>query len=171
MLCQNCNKEQATCHYKEIVNGETHEAHLCTSCASQLGYTSIFNWSPVVDFGFGLDNLLSHMASSDFAKLRPSQVCPLCGSTSEDIARTGRVGCAECYETFSNVLNHFITRIHGNTSHSGRIPVGAGGKIRLRRRLDSLKADLRKAVEREEFERAAELRDEIRKLEEEMKSE
>jgi protein arginine kinase activator len=109
------------------------------------------------------------MVSSDFAKLRPSQVCSLCGSTSEDIARTGRVGCAVCYETFSKVLSPYITRIHGNTSHSGRIPVGAGGKIRLRRKLDALKADLRRAVEAEEFERAAVLRDEIKQLEVEMK--
>lgn len=168
MLCQHCNKEQATRHYKQVINGESREAHLCASCASELGYDSIFSWGPA-NFGFGLDGFLSNMFSQNTAfSPELSETCPLCGSTSGDISHTGRVGCAKCYNIFANMLNPFITRIHGNTSHTGRIPAGIGGQFRLRRRIDSLKAELKKAIDTQEFERAAELRDEIKKLEGEM---
>jgi protein arginine kinase activator len=124
-----------------------------------------------LDFGFGLDSFLSNMIGQESSSALPSLACPLCGSTSEDISRTGRVGCAKCYDIFSDMLSPYISRIHGNTSHTGKIPGGAGGRISLRRKLDGLKNDLRKAIDTQEFERAAELRDEIKKLEGEMGNE
>jgi protein arginine kinase activator len=172
MLCQNCNKELATYHYKSTINGETQEMHLCANCASELGYSPLFNWSPV-DFGFNIDNFLSHMVSNDASILRQEQAktCPLCGSKPQDISRTGRVGCAKCYTTFANLLKPFIMRIHGNTTHSGKIPVGAGGLIRARRKLENLRAEIKKAIDAEDYEQAVVLRNEIRKLEEELKNE
>lgn len=168
MLCQHCNKEQATRHYKQVINGETREAHLCTNCASQLGYDSIFSWG-TEPFGFGLDSLLSNMVGqTKSVKPRSAVSCSLCGATAEDISRTGRVGCAECYHIFADMLHPYITRIHGNTKHAGRVPDGAGGQLKLRRKVDSLRADLQKAIDSQEFERAAELRDEIRNLEGEL---
>lgn len=172
MLCQNCNKENATYHYKKTINGDTQEMHLCSSCASELGYSSLFTLNPA-SFGFNIDNFLSHMVSDDTSTLRQArtEVCPLCGSKPEDIARTGRVGCSECYTTFSNILKPYITRIHGNTTHSGKIPAGAGGAIKTRRKLENLRSDIKKAIEAEDYEQAVILRDEIRKLEEGMKNE
>jgi protein arginine kinase activator len=155
-------------HYRQVINGKSSEAHLCPSCAAELGYNTVFQWGPP-NFGFGLDSFLSNMFGPVSA-VGPavSTTCPLCGATSGDISRTGRVGCAECYNVFSSMLSPFISRIHGNTSHTGRIPESIGGKIRYRKKIDSLRAKLQEAVEKQEFERAAELRDEIRKLEGEM---
>ena len=152
MLCQHCNKEQATRHYKQVVNGESHEAHLCAACAAELGYDKVFAWGPA-DFGFGLDSLLSNMVGPAASfKLQSSATCPLCGATSTDISRTGRVGCAECYNIFSDILRPYIHRIHGNTSHVGRVPEGAGGQLKLRRKMDDLRGNLVKAIDAQEFE-------------------
>ena len=172
MLCQNCNKRPATYHYKKTVNDDTQEIHLCSNCASELGYSPLFTWSPV-NFGFNVDNFLSHMVSNDSSTLRQVQTeaCPLCGSRPADISRTGRVGCAECYTAFSGLLRPYITRIHGNTTHSGKFPAGIGGQIKKRRKIESLRADIKKAIDSEDYEQAVILRDEIRKLEEEMKNE
>ncbi len=165
MLCQNCNKAQATCHYKQTINGETHEAHLCAECAEKLGYGSMFNFN-IGELGFGLDSMLSHMFGQGKKQSALHELkCPLCGATAEDISRTGRVGCAECYDVFSDMLTPYIRRIHGNTAHVGRIPVGADEQIGKNRKIEQLKADMQKAIEAQEFERAAELRDEIKGLE------
>lgn len=169
MLCQNCNKEQATRHYKQVINGESRELHLCGECAEKMGYAS-FGYNPMFsadkqDFGFGLDNLLSHMLGGKAAVKKRSTACPLCGATAEDISRSGRVGCAKCYEQFSDMLTPYIRRIHGNTMHAGRMPENIGGEITARRKLEGLKTELKRAIELQEFERAAELRDEIKELE------
>jgi protein arginine kinase activator len=164
MLCQKCGKAPATIHYKHIINGEASESHLCEACAAELGYEPIFSISGN-DFDYGLGGMLSQMLGQSGSARPRGKVCPLCGATAEDISRSGRVGCSECYTVFEDMLTPFIRRIHGNTSHTGRLPQSADSAIKLRRRLDELKKELKKAVKEQEFERAAELRDEIRDLE------
>ena len=163
MLCQNCNKEQASVHYKQVVNGAITEFHLCAHCAEEKGYGEIFNIAPS-NLGFGLDSLLSHMMGGRDSR-RGTDSCPLCGATADDISRQGRVGCARCYEQFADMLIPYIRRIHGNTSHTGRIPESATDELKVKRQLDSLRGELQKAIELQEFERAAGLRDEIKELE------
>jgi protein arginine kinase activator len=90
--------------------------------------------------------------------------CPDCGISLTDISKTGRVGCPECYSHFSERLNHYIRRIHGPAVHTGRIPKSAGGHLVQKRRITELKNALQGAVERQEFELCAELRDEIAAL-------
>jgi protein arginine kinase activator len=95
----------------------------------------------------------------------PGITCPLCGSTASDISRTGKVGCAQCYDTFADMLTPYIKRIHGNTEHTGKIPSDAGAEIKTKRQLVQLKEELKKAIENQEFEKAAELRDRIKDIE------
>jgi protein arginine kinase activator len=87
--------------------------------------------------------------------------CPSCGLGLPELSQTGRAGCPECYRHFSRSLNHFIRRIHGSAVHTGRIPKSADGRIFKKRRVSELQNDLKVAIERQEFERCAELRDEI----------
>ena len=89
---------------------------------------------------------------------RQNRVCPKCGMPESEVTRTGKVGCAACNETFADILQPYIHRIHGNTSHSGRKPS-------RNRELDDLREALEKAVAAQAFEEAATLRDRIKELE------
>ena len=167
MLCQNCQKNEATTHIKRIVNGETTQAHLCADCAKSLGYDSMFT-----DFSFNFPDLLSSffndtaLASLGAHALR----CEKCGSSFNDIVRSGSIGCADCYETFYDKLLPLLERVHGKTNHVGKIPNGfevEEVKEEQKSELETLKAELDEAVKAQNYEKAAELRDKIKELESE----
>jgi protein arginine kinase activator len=98
------------------------------------------------------------------APVTESQPCSGCGLRLGEIAQTGRVGCPECYRHFAQRLTPYIRRVHGPAAHTGHIPKSAGGQIYQKRRLSELNAALRDAIVLQEFERCAELRDEIAAL-------
>ena len=100
MLCQNCGKNEATTHIKQVINGDTAERHLCSDCAEHLGYGDAFS-----GFGFDVAGLFGNFFGDAVHSLgAPRKVvrCPKCGSSFNDIVREGRVGCAECYKVFYN---------------------------------------------------------------------
>ncbi len=78
---------------------------------------------------------------------------------------SGKVGCGECYTSFMNELTPSIMRMHGNTTHSGKIPASLSGKLGIKRRLDAIRRELDKAIREQEYEKAAQLRDQIKELE------
>lgn len=165
MLCQNCGKNEATTHIKQIINGDMAESHLCSDCASHLGYKDVFS-------GFGLN--LSEFFGGLLGDMTPSISggkalrCAKCGSSFNDIARDGRVGCAECYRTFYDKLLPSIQRIHGKIKHSGKASAGAPEAVKVETvedKIEKLKAAMNEAVQKQEFEEAAKLRDEIKALE------
>lgn len=166
MICQSCGKRTATTHIKTIVNGKLTQYHLCGECAKEKGYGSLFGgWN--FDFGNMLSGLIGG-ARSEGKVLR----CEKCGATFEEIAKTGKVGCAECYHTFRGHLLPVIQRIHGAARHKGKTPGSSAlrvtehsGQIVAVPTLEEKKRQLQKAIEAQEFERAAVLRDEIKELE------
>ena len=95
--------------------------------------------------------------------------CNICGMTYRDFAKVGKLGCSKCYETFRDRLDPLLRRIHGTDRHVGKIPAKTSEVVLLRRELESLKKDLALAVSREEYEKAAEIRDSIRSLERKIK--
>ena len=119
MLCQNCGKNEATTHIKQFINGDMAESHLCSDCASHLGYSDMFS-------GFGLN--LSELFGGFLGDMMPSissgksPRCSKCGTSFDEIARDGRVGCADCYRTFYDKLLPSIQRIHGKAKHAGKVP-------------------------------------------------
>ncbi len=165
MLCENCNIREATVHKTKITNGVKEEIHLCEECAKQ---SEMFSFED----NFSIHNFLSGLLGE---KITPGitaaggqeRRCPQCGSTYNDFKRSGRLGCNVCYSTFNDMLTPLIKRIQGNSVHAGKIPRKSGHSIRLRRKIRDLKNQLQQLVEREEFEKAAEVRDEIKALEEE----
>lgn len=166
MLCQNCGKNEATTHLKQIINGDMAESHLCSDCASHLGYSDVFS-------GFGLNlseffgSLLGDMMPSLSAGNAPR--CAKCGTAFSDIVRDGKVGCAECYRTFYDKLLPSIQRIHGKIKHSGKISQSAPADVKVEtkeEKIEKLKAQMNDAVAKQEFEQAAKIRDEIKALEE-----
>ena len=149
MLCQSCEKRQATTHIKTILNGELKEINLCPECAAKLGYGSFFT-----DFGFDIDKL--------FGKAKR---CNFCGSSFDEIAKSGKVGCAHCYEEFYDELLPSIQRIHGRTNHTGKLARSAGTEVKVKNEIAKCKYELEQAIKTQEFEKAAELRDKIKELE------
>ena len=96
--------------------------------------------------------------------------CPVCGSTFSDIARTGHIGCPQCYETFADELAATVNQLHGTSKPQGRIPKRFGEKQNREAEINALKEEQKKAIEAQEFEKAAELRDKIKALEAEVNS-
>ena len=145
MLCQHCKKNEATTHVKTMVNGKYAEYRLCPECAHELGYDSMFT-----DFSADFGGLLSSFFSNALPAISGATHCDTCGSTLNDIKRTGKVGCADCYDTFFSV-NEEENKSDNDASSEDKI--------------GSLRAELKEAIEKENFERAAQLRDEIKGLE------
>lgn len=163
MLCQNCGKYEATTHIKRIVNGQRAEAHLCSECAGVLGYNNAFS-----DFGFNFSDMLSSFFNENTIGVLSNNVvrCEKCGSSFNDIIKSGKIGCADCYRTFYDKLLPSLERIHGRTHHEGKV-ISTVKIDTPETKLTDLKAELDKAVGEQNYELAAKLRDEIKELEKE----
>ena len=166
MLCQNCKKSEATTHIKRVINGEATESHLCSSCAQNSGYRDLFD-----DFSFNLPGIFSSFFGDTALTLGESRLdrCEKCGCCFDDIIKTGTVGCADCYEKFYNKLRPSIQRIHGKAKHSGKVPPVRKEEITVKEKtaeekIADLEAEMQKAVAEQNFERAAIIRDEIKKM-------
>ena len=165
MLCQNCGKNEATTHIKQIINGDMAESHLCADCAAHLGYSDVFS-----GFGLNLSELFGGFLGDMLPAAAPGRVqrCARCGSSFEEIARSGMVGCADCYSTFYDRLLPSIQRIHGKIKHSGKIgaamPAAAPQEETKEEKRAKLQAQMEKVIADQAFEEAAKLRDAIRAL-------
>lgn len=162
MLCTNCNLNEATFHYKQIIGGQKTEHHLCGECAAKLGYSA--GTEHIFDIGSILNDFISIPAVHSAAK--SSHSCPECGTSYEEFKRTGLMGCTACYDAFASVVEASLARIQPSTTHKGSLSGEAGEKINKENELNTLKNDLKKAIIDERYEEAAVLRDKIRKMEE-----
>lgn len=170
MVCDICGKKEATVHLTEIVDDEMSELHLCEECAREK--------SAQMEQHFGLSDLLAGLAdfgSSLETTATGTKKCPNCNLSYADFKKIGRLGCSECYNVFREFLTPLLKRIHGSTQHLGKAPVGKAPVskpslkttkvFRAKSELDQLKLKLQKAIQLEEFEEAAKIRDKIRELE------
>lgn len=170
MICQVCNERPANVHITKIINGVKRELHMCEQCAKEKEGLSIGNQMPGFDSPFSFTNIIAGLM--DFPGINglpysaQQQVkCSSCGLDYEEFKNTGRFGCSQCYASFGKRLDPLLKRIHGNTQHTGKVPKRTGGIIRVKRDIDRLKYELKKAVENEEYEKAAQIRDRIKTLE------
>ncbi len=159
MLCEKCKKNAATIFYQQIINGEKRENHICEECAVKMqngvSFDTIFK-------GF-LDSFIG-MGSAGYTA-KSSFSCPTCKLSFDAFKQTGKVGCADCYNAFKEQLVPVLKNIQGSIRHSGKLPKKAGAELYVKRELENLKNQLKRAVEKEEYEEAAKLRDKIRNLE------
>lgn len=166
MKCQKCGANNANTHVKTIINGEFKEYDLCSECAKKMGYTNIFG---------NMEDDFSSLLGSFFGNALPARTqatrCDFCGSTYSDIAKSGHVGCAKCYEIFGEQLLPSIRRIHGNTAHCGKNSAQSKQDddtqktLAKEEKINQLKSQLDKAISEQNFEYAAELRDKIKEME------
>lgn len=169
MKCQHCNKNEATTYFKQNINGEVTEMHLCSECAKELGVLDDF--SPE---SFFADTFLGNLLGAGIPSmniLSGVDRCEYCGSTFNDIVNSGTVGCAHCYSKFAQKLEPSIVKLHGKTSHIGKhvtyseIPDTEGEtKDDGANNIAKLKKDLKQAVKEQRFEDAAVLRDKIKEI-------
>lgn len=173
MKCQNCNENEANAYIRKNINGKVTEMHLCSECAEKLGVMHEFSVENIFgDTFFG--NLLSSGLES-MNILSSVDRCEYCGSTFNDIVKNGLVGCAHCYDKFSDKLSDSISKIHGKTSHIGKTisyteepdKTAPAPQQNAKSELKKLKKDLKDAVSEQRFEDAAVLRDKIKALSEE----
>ncbi|QJC50626.1 hypothetical protein HGI30_02840 [Paenibacillus albicereus] len=171
MLCQECGKRPATLHFTKIINGDKNEFHICETCARERG-----EGLPGAPNGFSIHSLLSGLMDFDPAGKgsgqgqAPAQPlrCEECGLTYPQFKKLGRFGCSSCYKHFGDRLDPLFKRVHGSTAHVGKIPQRSGGLIKTRREIDRLRQEMQSSIQKEEFETAAKLRDEIRLLEKQL---
>jgi len=163
MLCDICGKIQATVHLTEIIDEQMTELHLCEGCAKKKGAQ--------MEKHFGLSDLLAGLADiGEHPELAGEKDlrCPACGLTYNEFKKAGRFGCSSCYTSFKKNLLPLLKRIHGSSNHIGKSPSKKRSKpVKMAglSRADKLKADLQSAIDAEEFEEAAKLRDKIKGLE------
>lgn len=167
MICQVCGKRNATKHIHSVVNGVVKDKYLCSECASK--YHSA---------GFGENDIfkiLSAFMNDGITTEKNIVSCDCCGATLAEISKTGKVGCGNCYKVFGKELAPTLVRLHGRTTHIGKKPGDAAetGQVENKAQdtkesiIEKMSRELKEAVKKEEYEKAAVLRDKIRKAKEE----
>ena len=157
MLCDICKQNVATVHLTQMVEGKTKKVDLCETCSKEKGVDD--------PTGFSLADLLLGLgAAQEMAQAGAGSdlKCPACGFTQADFKKTGRLGCADCYTTFAEGLEGLLKSMHKGTRHVGKVPEFLRQSKDLSDRLKALQKKLSKAIEEEDFEGAAILRDEIK---------
>jgi protein arginine kinase activator len=158
MVCDVCKTNQATVFLTQIVDGKMQKVNLCEACSKEKGVTD--------PTGFALADLLLGLgAAQEIEKSGNLQKCPACGFSQADFKKTGRLGCALCYDTFSEGLNSLLKAMHKGTAHVGKMPARLIESMQLETEMKNLQKELEKAIEEEDYESAAELRDQIKNLE------
>lgn len=159
MKCQKCNEREATTHIHKIINGKKTEYHLCGKCAAESGEFSFSFGNDFDDFFGGFfGNTAKHIAPP------AEKVCEGCKLTLSQFLKSGRLGCCKCYDSFKDALRRPLKQIHGSAEHTGKIPQKGGAKISIQTKIRHLQSELDTAVLNQEFEKAAQLRDEIKTL-------
>lgn len=163
MYCDHCGKQAATTHVKKTINGKTTELHLCAQCAAQQGIATALG-----GFGFNMGDFWGSLFSEPTQRTQEDTVrCPDCGRCFREIAEQGRPGCPTCYLTFYDRLLPSIRRIHGKTQHTGKVAVQADDTVKKERELQALREKLNACIAEQDYETCAQLRDQIRALEQE----
>jgi protein arginine kinase activator len=173
MTCQDCKKREAQVHLTQIVNNEKMSLALCKECAAARGFHS-----PLDNVPFPLAEILSGLTtalpSTGSLQIETASLkCPNCGLTFTEFTSIGRFGCGGCYKAFRTRLEGIMRKVHGASLHRGTIP-GLVDKTDSKnlpmpiKEEERLEAELKKAIDSEEFERAAEIRDKLKLVKQEV---
>jgi len=161
MLCDQCHERDAVLNLTQIVENAVTQLHLCEKCAAERGIETTVSMPkhPLGDFLEAVQQQALQLPG-DAAR------CAYCGTSLRDFRSSGRLGCAHCYGAFENSLRDLLRRVHGSAQHVGRrYQVPNPALLERDASLGALRTQLQEAIEGEDFESAARLRDEIRALE------
>ncbi len=179
MSCDNCHGNNGQVHIKIKIDGEDHEISWSESQAKNAGFHSVFD---------NQDFPLSDLIATVLKKNLPTKVdrknnpqCPNCGLTFMELLEIGRIGCAQCYRAFGENMETLLDKIHGSIQHVGTVPNRIEKPVQAKKqtkarpkakktepklsKTDKLKLEMHKAIESEDYESAAKLRDKLKELE------
>ena len=161
MLCSICKEKPATVHLTQIVGDKMQKMDLCEDCAKAKGIND--------PTGFGLADLDLVLGLGASQQIEQSAggvelKCPRCGFTQADFKKSGRLGCPECYKTFAEGLSGLLKTMHKSTRHVGKAPEALRATRENSDRLKTLQTKLARAIKDENYEQAAQVRDEIKQL-------
>jgi protein arginine kinase activator len=163
-VCDLCGENPAVVHLTQVVDNQTTTSHLCERCATEKGL-----YTPSPPPNLPLADFLANMggaAPKGGGEPDGDLSCPFCGLSASAFKELGRLGCPQCYSTFEVSLRGLLRRIHGGTQHVGKVYLPPDpSATEVEKRLEGLRKKLQRAVDAEDFERAAQLRDQIRTLE------
>lgn len=162
ILCKICGVRTAKIHYTEIVNNETVNLDLCLECAAERGIDVPKGSN--LEMGDLAAGLIDSLVDSETEKLGKVH-CSFCGYAYSNFKQAGRFGCPDCYDSFRAQVLPLVRQIHGSVQHKGKSVADGGPGADIKKELVQLKDELARAVELEEYERAAEIRDRIKELE------
>lgn len=163
MLCNVCKQNEAKVHLTKIVGDKMQKVDLCEDCSKEKGVDDPTSYSLA-------DALLGQVLSAEapVAEAEPTAdaglKCPTCGYTQADFKKAGRFGCADCYATFGEGLEGMLKTMHKGTRHVGKVPAALQQSRAEAQKLKQLQKRLEKAITEENFEEAAQLRDEIKRM-------
>ena len=162
MKCDICKKKIATFHFKEEINNNVKEIHLCEKCAKEKGFVTTKEvYSSLADFIAGLTDLDIPFLTKETMILK----CEICGLSFEEFKKQGTFGCSNCYKVFGQRIEPLLKRIHGSTQHLGKFPSEYGEKVKVDNEITVLKNQILELIKKEDFEQAAQIRDKIKELE------
>ncbi len=182
MLCEICKIREANIIYTEVIGGVRTEHHYCAQCAKELDFGP---YSAIFDTGFPLGRFLSGLmgisGSEDAGEeSAPQIVCPTCGTTYQEFIDNSLFGCQDCYGVFDLLITDRIKQLQGSDSHKGKKParfskiIPASSSIvtgaepaddtEREEQINVFQARLDEALKKEDYESAAQCRDEIRRL-------
>ena len=168
MKCQKCEKP-ATFHMTELTGEEPVEVHLCETCAKSYLTQAEGDGPPAPTLaGVLAKQLKLGQASEEMQKL-DQRACPQCGITFFEFRNQGRLGCPHDYVFFEKELLPLIANIHGETEHKGKRP-HRGQSTDQHSEIIRLRREMKEAVEKEDYEKASKLRDDIRRIEESIRA-
>lgn len=176
MLCQKCHKKTASVFISSIINGQETRMYLCNDCAKDYPLFKFNSQDPFsikdvmekfdISEGDSIDTKKENLLAIDKDCEEKEIICPNCYSTYDEYRQTGKVGCSKCYEVFEKQLKPILRNIYGYEEYIGKSPKKDNSHIYTSKEMRVLKEDLNRAVEQEEYEKAADIRDKIKELEE-----
>ena len=170
MLCENCKKNTAVVHMKGLLNGAPTELHLCQECSFNM--VNMEMPTSLENIFKGILESVQSMGPMTIGPLSNRQVvrkapgpCNVCGLSYDQFKATGKLGCEACYQAFPKEIVALFKNVQGSSHHEGKFPKRVGTQFRQQREVDKLRSTLKKAIDEENFEEAARIRDQIRNLE------
>jgi len=160
MKCEICGARKAVIHIQQVIGKERVDLHLCEECALERG---ISGEGERVELS--ISGMLNGLLDIGDLKERKNATCPQCGSTWQSIQKREKLGCAECYSTFNREIHFLLEKMGAQSTHRGKLPKGLKTYKRYLVDVVKLKEGLKEALKREDYEKAARIRDRIRELE------
>jgi protein arginine kinase activator len=161
MKCEICGLKDAVIHIRQIQKDLVHELHICEDCAQEKGLLK------EEDSELPIANLLSGLLEGKEVAGAPDakEACPQCGMKASEFRKQGKLGCTECFTTFERDVRSIVSQMAARPRHTGKLPLTLAAEPAGSVARDGLRDALHEAIEREDYEEAARLRDQLREME------